>query len=431
MAILYTKKRFGSPQVSAINPNIEAGLRNRYAEIGTALANAKKQALAIQPKLTTLAKARDAGMPITPQTSVEQAQKFVSQPKTQPTPKTQQPKVSLFDKIRNTLTSILPQKQKPEAFGIPQKSQALTNVEKEIANTEAKYAQTAERWKNEAMGRGLTETYLRGQLGRLERQRSIELTSLRAKQRALQGDLTNAQRLARDAATQAQRDFEDRYRATSLALNEAEKEANRQQKQQIEAMRGQLDAYKQAQNRIYQLMVKYPDAGILPSDSWQTIQRKVKGSSLYQKAIRIPASKTATTTTSTSTKTKRQILSSIKQFAPQYKLNPSGFREKLINNLVNTYGEQYKDYITSNVYNLLPDITTSNKVKQTLSKFEDLARQYKEAHYSKDWFIKQFLTQNKLDKLPTPLKQKVNEIWSGSGKNKRGWWSGIKSKLGL
>jgi len=310
MAIIYSKKYKTDNRREVLNPAIEQGLRRRYGllDISRKLAEIKERALGIQSKLGTLREAEKAGMTITPKTSVEEAKQFLK-PKLQPEPKVgyvqptqpkvdyiqppvfqplqiqmpQLPKTDVFDKLKDFLTKLLPTKPKVEVPDIAAKSKALADVQKEIADTEKKYLLTAEKWRNEAMAKGLTMPYLRGKLGQLERQRDIEMTSLYAKQRALQGDLANAQKLAQYAADLAQDDFNNKLKIVNLALDEASREASSVQKQYIEALRNQFDLYKQQMNRVYQLMVQYPDAGILPSDDWQTIQDKIKQSALYRK----------------------------------------------------------------------------------------------------------------------------------------------------
>ncbi|HDY66707.1 MAG TPA: hypothetical protein ENH85_02825 [Candidatus Scalindua sp.] len=53
---------------------------------------------------------------------------------------------------------------------------------------------------------------------------------------------------------------------------------------------------------------------------------------------------------------KKNILTNINSAVDQYKLNPSGFRERYIESLVATYGEQQREYIGKQVYSLMPDI---------------------------------------------------------------------------
>jgi len=305
MAIIYSKKYKTDNKREVLNPTIEQGLRKRYglADISRRLAEIKERALGIQSKLGTLREAEKAGMTITPKTSVEEARQFLK-PKPQPEPKVgyiqptqpkvdyiqppqiqipQPPKTDIFGKLKDFLTGLLPTQPKVEVPDITAKSKALADVQKEIADTEKKYLLTAEKWRNEAMAKGLTMPYLKGKLGQLERQRDIEMASLYAKQRALQGDLANAQKLAQYAADLAQNDFNNKLKIVNLALEEASREASSAQKQYIEALRNQFDLYKQQMNRVYQLMVQYPDAGILPSDDWRTIQDKIKQSALYRK----------------------------------------------------------------------------------------------------------------------------------------------------
>jgi hypothetical protein len=62
-----------------------------------------------------------------------------------------------------------------------------------------------------------------------------------------------------------------------------------------------------------------------------------------------------------STATAKSIQSDINSAQAQYKLNPSGFREKFIESQVKKYGESARNYITNQVYGLMPDITAAGK----------------------------------------------------------------------
>ena len=378
MAIIYSKKYKTDNRREVLNPTIEQGLRKRYglADISKRLEEIKQRALGIQSKLGTLREAEKAGMTITPKTSVEEARQFLK-PKPQPEPKVgyiqptqpkvdyiqppqiqmpEPPKTDIFGKLKDFLTGLLPTQPKVEVPDITAKSKALADVQKEIADTEKKYLLTAEKWRNEAMAKGLTMPYLKGKLGQLERQRDIEMASLYAKQRALQGDLANAQKLAQYAADLAQNDFNNKLKIVNLALEEASREASSAQKQYIEALRNQFDLYKQQMNKVYQLMVQYPDAGILPSDDWRTIQDKIKQSALYRKKTTISTERPQSI--------RKNIISDINRAVDQYRLNPEGFRERFIESLVATYGEPYRDYIVKQVYSLMPDIVSGKKSKE-------------------------------------------------------------------
>lgn len=52
----------------------------------------------------------------------------------------------------------------------------------------------------------------------------------------------------------------------------------------------------------------------------------------------------------------KEIFSTINATVDQYKLNPTGFRENLIELLTGNYGEEWRDYIVKAVYRLMPDI---------------------------------------------------------------------------
>lgn len=54
--------------------------------------------------------------------------------------------------------------------------------------------------------------------------------------------------------------------------------------------------------------------------------------------------------------TKSSIVADINRTIDQYKINPAGFRERFIESLIATYGEDYRDYINRQVYSLMPDI---------------------------------------------------------------------------
>ena len=75
----------------------------------------------------------------------------------------------------------------------------------------------------------------------------------------------------------------------------------------------------------------------------------------------------AKTATTAETTAKKNILANINSAVDQYKLNPDGFREKQIESLIATYGEENRAYIKEQVYALMPNITGSTPSSNTLS----------------------------------------------------------------
>ncbi len=58
---------------------------------------------------------------------------------------------------------------------------------------------------------------------------------------------------------------------------------------------------------------------------------------------------------------KSNIVSDINRAVDQYKLNPEGFRERYIEALVATHGEEHRKYITNQTYALMPSIIEGEK----------------------------------------------------------------------
>ena len=111
----------------------------------------------------------------------------------------------------------------------------------------------------------------------------------------------------------------------------------------------------------------------------------------------------------------KSIMSNINSAVDQYKLNPEGFREKYINALTSTYGEEYRDYITEQVYALLPDIKPETETTTTpadiSNQMKNSAQQYKDAGWTRKDFENQWKADNKITTIPSWLKTILKEIW--------------------
>jgi len=81
----------------------------------------------------------------------------------------------------------------------------------------------------------------------------------------------------------------------------------------------------------------------------------------------------AKTATTAETTAKKNILANINSAVDQYKLNPDGFREKQIESLIATYGEENRKYIKEQVYALMPDKTGTSTDTTTGGEWENLS----------------------------------------------------------
>ena len=111
----------------------------------------------------------------------------------------------------------------------------------------------------------------------------------------------------------------------------------------------------------------------------------------------------------------KSIMSNINSAVDQYKLNPEGFRENYIKALTSTYGEEYRDYITEQVYALLPDIKPKTETTTTpadiSNQMKNSAQQYKDAGWTRKDFENQWKADNKITTIPSWLKIILKEIW--------------------
>lgn len=340
----------------------------------------------ISQSLQTLQQAKEAGMKITPQTTVESAQKYlasISQPKevTQleiVTPQDFQKKLaSLIRAYEQTL------QEKPTITGLTPEEKAL-------------YQQATEQ---------LKERY-RKALEDLERKAKEEQQRLVARYAAagfsepgiIEGPMAGApgivtkalqelsEKQARERAQLEQAAAGD-ILAAQMAEAEAERKAREQamadwfkeQQRKLEALLKQAGLYEALYETVRperitiggRILEKDPISGewkdVTPAEVLRAIQEEElrKQTETY---IDEEGNVWAITPfgmrqlgkvekgTKKDEKTMNEILSRINQVVDQYKIQPEGFRERLIDLLVKQYGTKYKEFITNAVYTLLPDI---------------------------------------------------------------------------
>lgn len=98
---------------------------------------------------------------------------------------------------------------------------------------------------------------------------------------------------------------------------------------------------------------------------------------------------------------KEKIITHINNAVDQYKLNPEGFREKFIESLVNTYGSDYRDYITQQIYASMPDIVIPSVL--------DAITKYKDAGYSRKDIEKMYKNAGQI--VPPDVIQALNSLF--------------------
>ena len=242
---------------------------------------------------------------------------------------------------------------------------------------------------------------------------AAQLNAEAAVMQAYQGNLAEAQNLVKMAVNayaadleMERRNYEVLFNYYSDFISDLTNEQRRILEQGYqEALRREQEA-KAEKEQVLNLKLQYPEAGIgvddsldeatqkvedylksippaeeevLPPERWPTSYREwvLAGSpGSYEEWLRkeeMPESEV-----------KNAIISKINSAVDQYRLNPEGFRERFIESLVRTYGEEWRDYITESVYTLMPDIAQRRFITKEFLRLageDELYRQAKEAGY--------------------------------------------------
>ncbi len=189
---------------------------------------------------------------------------------------------------------------------------------------------------------------------------AVELGAQAAVLEALQGNLETARNLIRESISAYMYDIEEerrRYEAFFDYYSDVYESLEREEREIIDQAYQTLlqreQEIKAEKEQVGELMIQYPNAGITVDDSLDEARRKVaEWLRMQPEEEEIPEEDLTI---------KRRIISEINSAVDQYRLNPEGFREKFIESLVSTYGEKYRDYITKQVYTLMPDIKTTTE----------------------------------------------------------------------
>jgi hypothetical protein len=241
-----------------------------------------------------------------------------------------------------------------------------------------------------------------------------------------QGNLVNAQNYADKIVAASTYDSEQKYKmlvdlkssamdwykvldSNEKAVYDNQLKAFQDQYQQQKDERKQIVSWATSPNTAAALIGK--DLSTISfDDAAAAVQDYVSQKVLSEPAPTTPTDKIDTT-----------IASQINSAVDQYKLNPTGFRENFVDSLTSEFGEPYRDYISQQVYALMPDLpgqtTETLTPQQQLDQDRSVFQQYKDAGYSRQDVENQWLTDNKQTSIPSPVQQILDDIYG-----KKSWW---------
>lgn len=349
----------------------------------------QQQAQQIASALQTLTQAKQAGMTITPKTTVEQAQQYLTSKTISDTPQKQLltptdflTQMTALQKALADISTATPSKvglseEEKKLYG-EALQQLKDRYQQELANLERKQQEEKQRLVARYAAAGFSEPgILEGPMAgvpgivtkalqELGEQQARERTQL---QQAAAGDITAIQMAQAEAERKAQEAaYEQWAKEQQRKLENILKQAGL-----LETMYSYLTPQQiKVGDRILE---RDPFTGtyrdVTPEETWRALQeeeiRKNWGWTVdaegnvwrvnpsLERTERI--GKIATKSSTEDQKIIDQIMSDINSTVDQYKLSPEGFRERFIDILAKKYGEKYRDIIANMVYTLMPDIT--------------------------------------------------------------------------
>lgn len=188
--------------------------------------------------------------------------------------------------------------QEEEKLGVNTDVKALRDLRMTIQQKTAEYDAAAAKNRERSPGENIALGLIQGEDARIQRARAIDIGMLSAKEQALQGNIELSQNLAKRTIDlefgPIKQEIENAK--TFLELNKdkltaAEKKIASRVDQILEIRKEEANraeaAKKQQLDTVYDLLKKYPDAGISPTDSITQASSKVKGSRIYAQETRL------------------------------------------------------------------------------------------------------------------------------------------------
>lgn len=190
-----------------------------------------------------------------------------------------------------------------QSANLPQFRQQFADINAQILAKTAEYNVL----QTENQNKPITMNSIIGNERAILNAKAADIGLLQAKAQGLQGQIATAQETVNRAIDLKYSTIEAQLNTYQAQLNALKPTLDRQEKIRADAQQILIDQQKQKladakqaekdqQNYVYNQMAKYGDAGILPTDSFATIQQKIKGSRIYQEAIRMIGGNTPTPT---------------------------------------------------------------------------------------------------------------------------------------
>lgn len=182
-----------------------------------------------------------------------------------------------------------------QSAGLPQLRQRFAEINGQILTKSAEYNALQVANANKT----ITMSSIIGNERAILNAKAADIGLLTAQAMALQGQISTAQETVNRAVDLKYSTIAAQLDVYQAQLNALAPTLNKEEKIQAQAQQIWLDTQKQAlvdakqtekdkTNYVYDMMGKYGDAGILPTDSFATIQTKIKGSKIYQDQVRAP-----------------------------------------------------------------------------------------------------------------------------------------------